>query len=83
MESSNSEITRAATTAIGVLALLAAAMATPAPARTQEATWEQPGAETGETAIGNGGRPRRCPTPGRRRTARTRRTRATGGGHAR
>ena len=36
MESNNSKITRAATAAIGVLAVLAAAMATPAPAQAQD-----------------------------------------------
>ena len=39
MESNNSEITRTATMAIGVLAVLAATMATPAQARPQDATW--------------------------------------------
>ncbi len=39
MESNNSKITRAATAAIGVLAVIAVAVATPAPARAQDATW--------------------------------------------
>ena len=39
MESNNTWITRAATTAIGLLAALATAAATPARARTQDATW--------------------------------------------
>ena len=39
MKSSKSKITRAATAAIGVLAVLAVAVATPAPARAQDATW--------------------------------------------
>ena len=39
MKSNNSKITRAATAAIGALAVLAGAIATPAPARAQDATW--------------------------------------------
>ena len=39
MKSNNSKITQAATAAIGVLAVLAAAVATPAPAQAQDATW--------------------------------------------
>ena len=39
MESNNSKLTTAGTSAISVLALLAAALATPTPARAQDATW--------------------------------------------
>ncbi len=39
MKSNNNEITRAATSAIGVLAVLAAAAATTAPARAQDTGW--------------------------------------------
>ena len=39
MESNNTKITRAATAAIGLLAVLAVAVATPARARAQDATW--------------------------------------------
>ena len=39
MKSNNSKITQATTAAIGVLAVLAVAVATPAPAQAQDATW--------------------------------------------
>ena len=39
MKSNNDKITRAATAAIGVLAVLAVAVATPAPAQAQDASW--------------------------------------------
>ena len=40
MTSNNHKITQAATAAIGVLAVLAVAVATPAPAQAQDATWK-------------------------------------------
>ena len=39
MKSNNRKITQATTAAIGVLAVLAVAVATPAPAQAQDATW--------------------------------------------